>query len=149
MSAYFVEFNFDWHLLRDSSPIPKQLRNIKHIRIGLYYGFLGSTSFKEPTRQSRRCDRHRFDPWVGKTPLEEDMQPSPVFLPGESHGERNLVSYSPQGPKELDTTETTQHVHMHTVVILHPPPNHNDLKYKVYFSVMHCYRGLELSRVLN
>ena len=38
-------------------------------------------------------------------PLEEGMQPSPVFLPGESHGQRNLVGYSPWGCKESDTTE--------------------------------------------
>ena len=32
-------------------------------------------------------------------------QPTPVFLPGESHGRRSLVGYSPRGRKELDTTE--------------------------------------------
>ena len=32
-------------------------------------------------------------------------QPTPVFLPGESHGQRSLASYSPWGQKELDTTE--------------------------------------------
>ena len=32
-------------------------------------------------------------------------QPTPVLLPGESHGGRSLVGYSPWGPKELDTTE--------------------------------------------
>ena len=34
-------------------------------------------------------------------------QPTPVFLPGESHGRRNLVGYSPWGRTELDTTEAT------------------------------------------
>ena len=33
------------------------------------------------------------------------MQPTPVFLPGESHGQRSLVGYSPRSHKELDTTE--------------------------------------------
>ena len=37
-------------------------------------------------------------------PLEEDMQPTPVLLPGESHGQRSLVGYSPQGCKELNMT---------------------------------------------
>ena len=32
-------------------------------------------------------------------------QPTPVFLPGESHGQRSLVGYSPRGRKESDTTE--------------------------------------------
>ena len=41
--------------------------------------------------------------------LEEKWQPSPVLLPTESHGQRSLVGYSPQDPKELDTTEATEH----------------------------------------
>ena len=39
--------------------------------------------------------------------LEEGMQPTPVFLPGESHGHRSLASYSPWGCKESDMTEVT------------------------------------------
>ena len=41
----------------------------------------------------------------GEDPLEEGWQPTPVFFPGESHGQRSLVGYSPWGHKELDTTE--------------------------------------------
>ena len=37
--------------------------------------------------------------------LEKEMQPTPVFLPGESHRRRSMVGYSPWGHKELDTTE--------------------------------------------
>ena len=44
-----------------------------------------------------------------KDPLEKEWQPTPVFLPGKSHGQRSLAGYSPWGHKELDTTE-----HMHT-----------------------------------
>ena len=40
-------------------------------------------------------------------PLEQEMQPSPVFLPGESHGERSLVGCSPWDRKESDMTEAT------------------------------------------
>ena len=40
-------------------------------------------------------------------PLEEGMATTPVFLPGESHGQRSLAGYSPQGRKELDMTEAT------------------------------------------
>ena len=40
-----------------------------------------------------------------KDPLEEEMATTPVFLPGESHGQRSLRGYSPKGCKELDTTE--------------------------------------------
>ena len=38
-------------------------------------------------------------------PLEKEMQPTPVFLPGESHGQRTLIGYSPWGRKESDMTE--------------------------------------------
>ena len=48
-------------------------------------------------------------------PLDKEMQPTPVFLSGESHGQRNLMGYSPQGCKELDTTEMTQHPRIHTL----------------------------------
>ena len=33
------------------------------------------------------------------------MAPTPVFLPGEVHGQRSLVDYNPWGPKESDMTE--------------------------------------------
>ena len=36
-----------------------------------------------------------FDPWVGKIPWKRAWQPTPVFLPGESPGQRSLVGYSP------------------------------------------------------
>ena len=38
--------------------------------------------------------RNSFEPWVGKNPLEEGWQRTPVFLPEESHGQSSLVSYS-------------------------------------------------------
>ena len=38
-------------------------------------------------------------------PLGKEMQPTPVLLPGESHGERSLVGYSPWGCKESDPTQ--------------------------------------------
>ena len=41
--------------------------------------------------------------------LEEEMQPTLVFLSRESHGQRNLVGYSPWGLKESDMTEATLH----------------------------------------
>ena len=49
--------------------------------------------------------RPRFDPWVTKIPWRRNWQPTPVSLPGESQGQRSLVSYSPRGRKESDTTE--------------------------------------------
>ena len=47
----------------------------------------------------------QFDPWVGKIPGRRKWQPTPVFLPEKSHGQRSLAGYSPWGCKELDPTE--------------------------------------------
>ena len=46
-------------------------------------------------------------------------QPTPVFLPGESHGQRSLVSYCPWGRKESDTTEHTAHTHKSALKMLY------------------------------
>ena len=63
--------------------------------------------FTIPTREAPiyQCRRHRFDPWVGKIPWRRKWQPSPVLLPGKSHGQRSLEGCIPWGHKELDTTE--------------------------------------------
>ena len=71
------------------------------------YSFPGGTSSKEPTCQCRRCKRYRFDFWVGKIPWRKAWQSTPVFLPGEAHGQRSLTGYSPQGLTESDMTEVT------------------------------------------
>ena len=57
-------------------------------------------------------------PWVRKIPWRRAWQLTPVFLPGESHGQRSLACYGPYGPKELDTTEATQHSRIHILQIL-------------------------------
>ena len=60
---------------------------------------------------ARRHKRHlQFDPWVRKIPWRRAWQPTSVFLPGESYGQRSLEGYSPLGHKESDTTEATYHV---------------------------------------
>ena len=47
------------------------------------------------------------DPWVRKIPWRRAWQYTPVFLPGQSHGQKSLVGYSPWDCKESDTTEVT------------------------------------------
>ena len=51
-------------------------------------------SSKESACQCRRRKRPGFDPWVGKIPWRRKWQPTPVSLPGESHGRRSLVGYN-------------------------------------------------------
>ena len=48
-------------------------------------------SGKDPICQYRKHKRHRIHPWVGKIPWRRKRQPLPVFLPGESHGQRSLA----------------------------------------------------------
>ena len=50
-----------------------------------------------------------FHPWVGNIPWRREWQRTPVFLPGESQGQRSLIHYSPWGHEELDTAEATWH----------------------------------------
>ena len=63
---------------------------IKVLRI-LY--FPGSTRGEEPACQRRRHKTPSFGPWVGKVPWRRKRQPTPVFLPGDSHGQRSLAGY--------------------------------------------------------
>ena len=62
------------------------------------------------------ANRHRssgFNLWVGKISWSRKWQPTPLFLPGKSHGQKSLAGHSPRGHKESDTTEYT-HTHTHT-----------------------------------
>ena len=72
-----------------------QTRNTSHNKAKAYAGFQdvvqllrgfpGGASGKEPPCQCRRRNRHGLDPWVGNIPWRRAWQPTPVFLPGESH----------------------------------------------------------------
>ena len=64
--------------------------------------------------------RHRFDPWDGKIPWRRKWQATPVFLPGNSHGQRRLEGYSSWSCKESSMTEVTVHacIYMYTSVQL-------------------------------
>ena len=66
-------------------------------------GFSGSSELRIYL-QCRRCRKLGFDPWVGKIPWRSSWQPTPVFLPEESHRERSLMGHSPQGHKEAELT---------------------------------------------
>ena len=61
---------------------------------------------REPACQCRRGKR--FNPWVEKILCRRKWQHTSIFLPGESHGQRSLVVYSPWSLKELDISEVTE-----------------------------------------
>ena len=75
----------------------------------LPYGLPRRCFWEAPACQCRRHNkRHGLGPWVGKLPWRRAWQPTPGFLPGESHGQ-SLGDYSPWGRKESDMTDTTEH----------------------------------------
>ena len=83
------------------------LRNPQHgsqepLAFGRLLGFPGDSDGKRIHLQGRRPG---FNPWVGKIPWGREWLPTPVFLPGESHGQRTLEGHSPWDNKETDTTE--------------------------------------------
>ena len=57
-------------------------------------GLPGGISGKEAICQCRRCKRHGFDLWIRKIPWRRAWQPTPVFVPGKSHGQRSLAGSS-------------------------------------------------------
>ena len=63
---------------------------------GKHLGFLVTQTVKTLLAMQET----RFDPWVGKIPWRKAWQPTLVFLPAKSYGQRSLVGYSPQGLKE-------------------------------------------------
>ena len=71
-------------------------------------GFPGGPRGKEAASQCRSCKGHGVDPWVGKIPWRRTRQPTPVFLPGASHGQKSLAGYSPRGCKESDSMRAWQ-----------------------------------------
>ena len=78
-----------------------------------FCSYPGGTSGEEPACQCRRHNRYGFDPQIGKIPCRRARQPTPVFLPGESHKQRRLAGYSPQGCRESNMNEASQHTHTH------------------------------------
>ena len=91
-------------LTQESNPDPLHSRQILY-HLSHQGSFPGGARGKEPTCQCRRQKRQKFKPWVGKIPWRREWKPTPVFLPGEFHGQRSLVGYSPWGRKESNTTE--------------------------------------------
>ena len=59
-----------------------------------------------------QCWRAEFDPWVGKIPWRRERLSLPVFWPGEFHGQRILMGYSPWGHKESDRAQWLSLTHL-------------------------------------
>ena len=71
----------------------------------IFAWLLNSSVGKESVYYGRRHRRFRFDLWVGKISWRVKWQPTLVFLPEKSNGQRSLIGHSSKGHKELDMTE--------------------------------------------
>ena len=96
--------------------------------------FPGGSDSKESSCQ---CRRPRFDPWVRKISWRRERLPTPVFLPGKSHGRRSLVGYSRWSHKESDTAERLKHTHP-------PPPQREQLISTFTFILWHIMQAFQL-----
>ena len=83
---------------------PSPPRNRIRMRLGVRQGFPGGAVVKNPPGNAGDARGGRFNPCVRKIPWSKKWQPTPVFLPGKSCGQRNLVGYSPWVTKESDMT---------------------------------------------
>ena len=92
-------------LMLCSSPWEEFILSLPYCSSGLAKWCSG----KESAWQSRRCRKHEFHPWVGKSPWSRKWQHTPVFLPRNFHEQRSLAGYS---HKESDMTE-----HTHTLLL--------------------------------
>ena len=101
---FFSPYSVFWHINRSwQAFLQGRARELTFCVLqAIWRASLVAQKIKKPTRY---CRRRRFDPWVGKIPLRREWQPTPVFLPGASHGQRSLVGYSPRCHKESDMTE--------------------------------------------
>ena len=109
-------------ILQGKKIIAFQSKVIVFIRYFVYVS-LGLPWWLSGKESACQCRRPRFDPWVGKIPWRREWQPTPVFLPGESHGQGSLAGYSPWGRKESDMTwRLNSNTNMSSVSPLFLPP---------------------------
>ena len=89
----------------------------------------------QPVKNLPAMQESRLDPWVWKIPWRRKLQPTPVFLPGKFHEQKNLVGHSPWGLRESGTTEQLAYGYMATLLkptliqsMLHNKRSHHDEK---------------------
>ena len=82
----------------------KESDRTEWLSLSLFKWTLGLPRWLSGKESTCQCRGWGFNPWVRKIPWRGKWQPTPVFLPGKSHGRRSLMGYSPRGRKELDTT---------------------------------------------
>ena len=86
--------------------LPSADESVLYIIRNTNLAFPGGSVMKESTYQCMRC---RFDLWVGKLPWKKKWQPTPVFLPKESHQQYSLPGYRPRVGHDWVTEYTYSH----------------------------------------
>ena len=102
-----IEANLSQRTLRNEERMDGLLKFYSSVRV---WGF-SRLHEKRLNKQTKKCRRCRFNPWVGKISWRK-WQPTLVFLPEESHGQRSLVGYSPGVTKSW--TQLCPRAHKHT-----------------------------------
>ena len=109
-------FRMDWldllavqgtHIIKHNF-LPLKIEFVTYV-----FGMKCGTSGKELACQYRKHERSRFDLWVRKIPWRRAWQPTPVFLPGNFHGQKSLAGYNPWGHRVIHDWVST-HTHTHT-----------------------------------
>ena len=107
-----LHFHFSLSCIGEGNGNPLQCSCLENPRdagawLAAVYGVAQSrTRLKRlSSSSSSQCMGCGFDLWIRTIPWRRKWQPTPVFLPGKSHGQRSLAGYSPRGHKESDTTE--------------------------------------------
>ena len=106
----------------------------------VYTGLPRWLSNKGPACPCWRRGRHVYHPWVRKIHCRRKRQPTPVFLPGKSHGQRSMVGYSPWDCR-VEHDVATEHTHTHTLVRLYTSiySNFFFLPWNIFPSCLHPY----------
>ena len=98
-----------------SGPLPGYHQSTSFIDLSVWTVHMGVSLMAQQVKICLQCRRHRkhgFNDWVGKIPWRRKWQPTPVFLPEKSHGQRSLVGYNLSGCKELAAAERlSRHAH--------------------------------------
>ena len=69
------------------------------------HSWFGASLVAQMVKKLPALQKTGLDPWVGKIPWRKEWLLTPVFLPGEFHGQRSLVGYTSRCYKELDVIE--------------------------------------------
>ena len=97
-----------WRIPIDRGTWQAAVHGVEKSQHMIFWGFPGGTTGKKPICQRRRHKGYRFDPWIGKISWRRAWQPTPVFLPGKSHGQRSLAG-SVHGVAKSQTRLSTPH----------------------------------------